>query len=284
MSVFFALSGFLITKFLWENDNVLEFFVRRFARIVPLVLLVSVIYGLLVEGRFDTFAAINLYVLNYWHSAIVPSVGPLWSLGVEMHFYIAIGFCILFFGRRGFWLVPIAAILVTTLRISTETFSSIVTHLRVDEILSGSLLALLWLNRSHPVAQEAWALIAKLFWPFFLMWILSCWPLMEGWGYLRPYLTALMIGSVLAMPKGWQVRFLSLRGLAYVAAVSFALYVWHSPFRYGWFGAGSDLEIYLIKRPITFVAIFLLAHLSTFYFEKPMISVVKKWYKKYSIR
>ena len=64
-----------------------QFLFRCLARIVPLAALVSVFYALLLEGRFDTFLATNFYILNYWHAAIVPSVSPLWSLGVEMHFY-----------------------------------------------------------------------------------------------------------------------------------------------------------------------------------------------------
>lgn len=87
MSVFFALSGFLIARFLIVNPDPLIFFVRRFARIVPLVLIVSFAYAILLEGRVDTFLGANLYILNYWVSAISPSTSPLWSLAVEMHFY-----------------------------------------------------------------------------------------------------------------------------------------------------------------------------------------------------
>ena len=43
MSVFFALSGFLISRFLWNSQDVGKFFVRRCARILPLVLLVSIV-------------------------------------------------------------------------------------------------------------------------------------------------------------------------------------------------------------------------------------------------
>ncbi|MEL6378127.1 MAG: acyltransferase, partial [Pseudomonadota bacterium] len=278
MSVFFALSGFLITRFLWESNDIGQFFVRRLARIVPLVFLVSVCYAILVEGRLDTFAAINLYVLNYWHEAIAPSVSPLWSLGIEMHFYIAIGLSVLFLGRRGFWLVPIAAALVTVARVETGSFGSIVTHLRVDEILSGSMLAMLWLHRDQKIFSAVWRFLPMCFWPLVLMWALSCWPPTGAWGYLRPYLTALMIGSVLAKQGGWQQAILAWHVFRYIAAVSFALYVWHSPFRHGWFNEGSDLERYLIKRPIGFAATFLLAHLSTNFYEKPII----KWAKNLS--
>ncbi|MEM7740360.1 MAG: acyltransferase [Pseudomonadota bacterium] len=279
MSVFFALSGFLITRFLWDTDDIGQFFVRRIARIVPLVLIVSILYGLFLEGRPDTVLAINLYVLNYWHEAIVPSVSPLWSLSIEMQFYIVIGLSVLAFKRRGFWVIPLAALTVTLLRISTGTFGSIVTHLRVDEILAGSLLALFWLHRDQGQVKRVWTYLPKLFWVLLVLWALACWPPSSAWGYLRPYLSALLIGSVLAMNGGWQTSVLSWGSLRYVAAISFALYVWHSPFRHGWFDEGSGFEVYLIKRPIAFVCIFALAHLSTYYLEKPLIKVAKNWGK-----
>jgi peptidoglycan/LPS O-acetylase OafA/YrhL len=277
MSVFFALSGFLIARYLWESPQAGQFFLRRFARILPLVFLVSVVYGLMLEGRLDTFLGTNLYILNYWHAAIAPSVSPLWSLGVEMHFYIAIGLAVLVFGRGGFWIVPVAALAVLALRIDAEAFGAIQTHLRVDEILSGAMLALLWVHRDRGIAAAVWARLPGLFWPIVVLWALSCWPPSEALGYLRPYFTALMIGAVLAMDGGWQTALLSTRSLRYIATISFALYVWHSPFRHGWFDAGTDLERYLVKRPIGFAATFLLAHLSTFYFEQPIIRTAKSW-------
>jgi peptidoglycan/LPS O-acetylase OafA/YrhL len=277
MSMFFALSGFLIARYLWESPHAGQFFLRRFARILPLVFLVSVVYGLILEGRFDTFLGTNLYILNYWHSALAPSVSPLWSLGVEMHFYIAIGLAVLVFGRGGFWLVPVAALAVLALRIDGEAFGAIQTHLRVDEILSGAMLALLWVHRDRGIAAAVWARLPGLFWPIVVLWALSCWPPSEALGYFRPYFTALMIGAVLAMGGGWQTALLSTRSLRYIATISFALYVWHSPFRHGWFDAGTDLERYLVKRPIGFAATFLLAHLSTFYFEQPIIRAAKSW-------
>ena len=73
MSLFFGLSGFLIVRFLHEKPDPLDFFARRVARIAPLVFVVSVCYALLLEQRPDTFVGANLYVLNYWHSALSPA-------------------------------------------------------------------------------------------------------------------------------------------------------------------------------------------------------------------
>ncbi|MGV8988682.1 MAG: acyltransferase family protein [Cypionkella sp.] len=57
MSLFFCLSGFLITRFLFEHPDVRTFLIRRIARIYPLL----VVYAALVMGlalsRWDAAAA-----------------------------------------------------------------------------------------------------------------------------------------------------------------------------------------------------------------------------------
>ncbi len=275
MSIFFALSGFLISRFLWEKQDIPTFFVRRVARIAPLVLLVTFIYCILLEGRFDAFVIINLYLQNYLVDALLPSVSPLWSLAVEMHFYIAIGLAIWVFGRRGFWLLPLGYLCVMALRIEGGVFGNINTHLRVDEILTGGLLALAWLNRDRPAIARAFAMLPALFYPLLVLWALSCWPDVLLLGYGRSALSALLIGSVLMMKGGWQTRFLGTVTMRYVATISFALYVWHSPFRAFWFDTGTDIERYLMKRPLAFACIWALAHLSTFYFEKPILKAAR---------
>jgi peptidoglycan/LPS O-acetylase OafA/YrhL len=276
MSVFFALSGFLICRYLWEQQDVPKFFIRRIARIVPLIMLSSIIYCLILEGRIDSFFAVNIYVQNYWTTALNPSISPFWSLAVEMHFYIFIGLSVLFFGRHGFWLLPIGLLIVLIFRVEAEVFSNINTHFRVDEILTGGVLALAWLNRHKLIIGKVMATLPYLFWPILILWLLSCWPPSGPWGYARAYMSALLIGSVLGMQNRWQNKFLGIRPLTYIATISFALYVWHSPFRHYWFDAGTDFERYLFKRPLAFICIFALSHISTFYFEKPITSIAKR--------
>lgn len=277
MSIFFTLSGFLIVRFLHERPDPRVFFIRRIARIAPLLFVVSVAYALILEGRPDTFLAANLYLLNYWHAATSAATSPLWSLCVEMHFYLAIGLSVAFFGRRGLWAILPAAAVVTVLRIHDQQFANIMTHYRVDEILTGGMLALAWLHRDDPRMARVWAVLPTLFWPAFLLWLAASHPAFAPLGPARSYLAALLIGSVLAMDGGWQKHLLSMRALAYLAAISFALYVIHSPFRHGWFDAGSDMERYLFKRPLAFAAIFALAHLSTHRLEKPVVAWAKRF-------
>lgn len=276
MSVFFCLSGFLITTFLLNRPDVKIFLIRRCARIVPLILLVTTLYCLVFQWRVDSFIAANLYVLNYTDSALVREISPLWSLSVEMHFYLAIALAFSVFNRNAMWLAALTAAIVTGLRAEAEIIANIRTHLRVDEILAGSLLAVLWWHRDSGHGAHVLRLLRGMFWPFFLLWLLSCSPLTWPLPLFRPYLTAAMVGAVLAMERGWQQALLGSRIFTYIATISYALYVWHSPFRLGWFADGSTAEIYLFRRPLGIGLVFLLAHLSTFYFERPITEYARR--------
>lgn len=277
MSVFFCLSGFLITGFLWNRQDITAFLIRRFARIVPSILLVTTVFCLILAWRPESFAAINLYYFNYADSAIFPELSPLWSVALEMQFYVAIALIVLALGRKGFWLIPVLALLVTGNRIATGTFSGIQTHVRIDEILSGCLLALIWVNRDHPLAKRAGRVMALGLYPAIVLWALSCWPPMQALGYARPYLAAAMVGGVLFTSGSWLHWFLATGFMRYIAAVSFALYVWHSPFRVGWFDPDSTLQKYLVARPIGLAATFAIAHVSTFYYERVINDWARRW-------
>lgn len=275
MSLFFCLSGFLITRFLYVSLTFQTFMTRRIARIAPLLLL----YGFLVAGllmqRWDSFAGIVLLYFNYDDALIVKGLSHLWSICVEFHFYIAVALVILLLGRWGFWLVPVAAAIVLYLRIDAGAHANIRTHLRVDEILSGSLLALFWLHRTHPLAQPVLRIWRRAFWILLPLWLLSSHEIGGALNYLRPYLAMGIVGAILFMPEG-VIRQLCRTGvLAYIAKISYALYIWHPMAALGWLNEGDRWTLYLIKRPITFALSFALAHLSTETLEKYFVSLAR---------
>lgn len=276
MSLFFCLSGFLITKFLAEKDDVADFFRRRFARITPAVTLYAAIVAVLLFGRWDAFLATALFYINYDDTALnVPAMGHLWSLSVEVQFYVAIGLCVWLMGKRALWLIPIAALFVMILRISSGTYVSIRTHLRVDEILVGGILAIAWLQ--HDERLNAW--LGKAALPV-LLTTLALWPFSAHEaggpiGYARPYLAMAIVGSVIFMPDNACKRSLTHPWLAFVAAISYALYIWHPATMLGWLGEGDKLTLYLVKRPISFALTLGLAYLSTMTVERYFRSLAR---------
>jgi peptidoglycan/LPS O-acetylase OafA/YrhL len=94
VNLFFVLSGFLITGILIDSkhnpDYFRRFYVRRALRILPAfyaVLLVLLISGWLT-WRFATLSV--LFLANVAPLLGMPlEYGPLWSLAVEEHFYLA---------------------------------------------------------------------------------------------------------------------------------------------------------------------------------------------------
>ena len=277
MAIFFTLSGFLITTTLFYRPNVTEFLIRRFCRILPLAWLFTVVALTLAGASFSVFRAQLLFYSNlppFWITDFTPH---LWSLCVEMQFYVAIALICLLFGRRGLWSIPFFCLLVTAYRIETHTLISIVTIIRVDEILAGGTLALVCNDRHLGGVRKFLTWISPLaIMPFA---IASASQYGGPFNYLRPYLVAGMVGSTLLYHRTPSVtRYLHAKSLAYLAEISYALYIFHPMVQWGWLGRGSAVIKYA-KRAPAFVVVFGLAHLSSFYYEKFWIRKGKEWSK-----
>jgi peptidoglycan/LPS O-acetylase OafA/YrhL len=271
MSLFFALSGFLITETLLRNPDVLAFLAKRLARILPLAYLFTGVAFVFFGLGWQATVLHALFVVNYLDAFMVKHLTDhLWSLCVEMHFYAAIALAVLLGGRRAVWLVWPACLAVTLLRVSTGTYISIETHLRVDEILAGACVATLVHHRFR-FAGARWLLA-----PAVLLWAAASHQGAGALQYLRPYSTALLLFAALDLGAHRPANLLTTRPLRYVATISYALYVIHPATAFGWMNTGGPIERYLLKRPLTFALTFALAHLSTFYWEKPWQALVRR--------
>lgn len=274
MALFFTLSGFLIVSFLAAGAPLGAFMMKRLARIVPLCWAAVIV--LLTWHAYDgvTIARNLLFVANLPPASLLEGGEHLWSLGVEMQFYVLAAVVCLLFGRRGLYLIPLLALAVTAARVAAGQTISIVTWHRVDEILAGGTLALViagWFGsgiRDLIKGVPVWA--AALF------LILASHPDLGPLQYLRPYAAALLVGASMRDAPRIVERVLLSRPMGYIADVSYALYVIHGVLAATWLGGGEKFERYL-KRPLLFGVTFALAHLSTFYFEKPINRTVRRW-------
>src|SRR6185312_3756499 len=112
VTIFFCISGFLITSLVlerhskFENLDVFGFYVRRFARIYPSLILFLVIVvsfhftplvGLENGGKTPSVSLVTAVfsVLTFWHNVLMANAGwfnyclnILWSLSVEEVFYL----------------------------------------------------------------------------------------------------------------------------------------------------------------------------------------------------
>lgn len=280
MSLFFALSGFLIATVLLHNPDVLEFAAKRLGRILPLAYAYLVLVCVVLQWDPGAFLWTALFLANYVPGQFNGYNGHFWSLCVEVQFYAAIGLVVLVGGRKAIWIVWPACLIITAMRVGEGAYIHIQTHLRVDEILAGSCVATIYnsswkgrlpfQNATVAVAVTAWFLSAS---PHF------------GWvQYFRPYATAAVLATVLCHDNTALARLLASGALRYVATISYALYVIHPLTVHGWFNQGSAFERYFLKRPLSFAMTFIAAHLSTYYWERPCQDAVAKWIRDRRLR
>jgi peptidoglycan/LPS O-acetylase OafA/YrhL len=272
MSLFFALSGFLITSGLLRNDDVHEFLVRRLVRIVPLAYAYAFIVFTFIIFEPKTLFWTSTFLINYYPEYINEYNGHFWSLCVEMQFYMAVAFAVALGRKKVLWLVWPACVAVTAWRISQEAYFDIRTDVRVDEILAGACLATVyqssWRGRFRQPA--AMVVLAALLW-----FVASC-PF-AGWCmYFRPYAAVFLVGVVLSLDKDSLTNLLASRPMRYIARISYALYVIHPVTAQGWWNEGSIFDKYVLKRPISFAITFFLAHLSTFHWEQLWLNAGKR--------
>lgn len=268
MAIFFCLSGFLIVTFLHQGMAVGEFLKKRIARIVPLAWIAMLIL-IIWQGASGSQVARNLLFLSNLPPADLLKHGEhLWSLCIEMQFYLVAALLALIGGPRAMWAVPMLCVTVTAARIIDGETISIVTWHRVDEILAGGTIALLYAHDRLRILRH------YPLWLAALVAVICSHPSSGFLQYFRPYATAAMVGSTLISTPALVRRVLISAPMTYVASISYALYVIHAILAGSWLGTGETVEKYL-KRPLLFAATFALAHLSTTYLERPFLKLAR---------
>lgn len=281
MSLFFALSGFLIVSTLRDNPDIQEFIVKRLSRIVPLAYAYTFLVFLFIYYDPADMLWTATFLVNYFPEHLNSYNAHFWSLCVEVQFYVAIALIIICLGEKGIWIVWPACLTITALRILEGAYIHIQTHLRGDEILIGACVATLYRSSWSRRAKHA---AVPIFMVAGLLWFISSSPY-SGWcQYFRPYATASLLAAALCLGDNLIAAALSSRLMRYIAATSYALYVIHPITIHGWWNEGSVFDRYILKRPISVVMTFGLAHLSTFYWERPWLQAGRHWIKQRRMR
>jgi peptidoglycan/LPS O-acetylase OafA/YrhL len=264
MVMFFILSGFLITSILLKEQNLPSFLIRRFFRVIPLAWLYITVALALSGASLYAWFAHYLFFANIPPTEMLPLTVHLWSLCLEMQFYVGVALLVALVRVRGLLLLPILCLLFTGLRVWHGIYASSITYYRIDEILAGCTLALIYHGRLGAGLLRALKSVPQ--WPVFMLLILSCLP-QGGWfNYFRPYMAALLIGATLLNPGTAMVTRLNGRFFLFLAGISYSLYVIHPLLAESWLGSGDVIEKYA-KRPLLLAVLFALAYVSTHYYE-----------------
>lgn len=275
MALFFVLSGFLITSLLLRDPRPAPFLARRIFRIVPLAWLAMAILAVANRADWNTVVANFLFHSNLGSTPLMRGGEHLWSLCVEVQFYLFCAVLVWLAGRRAIFVLPILGFAVTMLRIADAQPISINTFHRVDEILAGASVAILFATPRVAALRGAfpqWACLASLG-----LLVLSAHPATGPLQYARPYFAAATIGfSLLAVPA-WLERWLTSKPARYVAETSYAVYVLHWMLGATALGGeeASKAVRYALRIPLVIVT-FALAHLSTRYFERFFMTMGKR--------
>lgn len=274
VSVFFALSGFLITRRLMDEGRVdlAAFYRRRAFRILPpIVAYLAVLWLLGIRGPL---LASLLFVRNY----VTPTApqawytGHFWSLAIEEHFYLLWPALLVLAGfRRARWIAPGLALAVAVWRTADMRYGWIGhlnpalhgslarTDYRLDTLLCGCAVALLWEDVFRRFGGSAVALLAVA--------AAVCCQVWTPPGYLTMVaaLMGLLPAATVARPGSWLGRLLELPLLMWVGRISYSLYIWQQLF----LAPGSTG---LWRLP----AIFLCAAVSYYAIERPIIALGRR--------
>ena len=248
VSLFFVLSGFLITGIILDSKDsprfYSNFFARRFLRIWPvywlLLFLFYFFFPFVFSGyrwMFHDIAAapwllLLLFVQNLWPIALPGSIGPTWSLAIEQQFYV-------------FW-TPIArrvpprwllAVAVVMLSISPfvrlfygDRFAATNTLTHLDGLAVGSLIAIALRVLPWTVATWKWTSRAAL-----AIGASGVALMLNRGSAFTDSLLAIGFGGMLlaallgqaALQPSLYCRILTIRPLLFVGKISYGLYVTH---------------------------------------------------------
>lgn len=238
VTLFFALSGFLITTLLCREKaatgaiNIKAFYLRRARRLLPAyyVWLLAVI--LLLTGRITPeIGAAALYLSDYFNAWV--KEGPIshtWSLSVEEHFYLLWPIVLATWSRaKGF--IPITAVVIVVVQILRTAFAA--AHplyffysfeAKIDALLLGCLLGLWGSNGGVPPSFLSHRLFLLL--PvagFIWLAVLPPAQMLTVGDTAATYISVLLIANVVASPPA----ILNNRVTDYLGARSYGLYLYH---------------------------------------------------------
>jgi peptidoglycan/LPS O-acetylase OafA/YrhL len=299
---FFALTGFLLFLPFARRDyghgprlDLRGYAINRAVRILPLYYTVLVIVVAVNGVTLVTAGKVALFMQNYDPRLLGRAVdGPMWSLVVELQFYVLLpflAFALARLSRRSVgWasgcLLALAAASVLLLEMKlqpagvwTDSFPA-----RFQFFVPGMLLALFVarmevpgrpVSLAHALARSDLCLLAAL--PF---WLLA---------FVEPDVNLLPLGavgsllivaaSVLPLRRGRLDGVLDRRVLAVVGVASYSLYLWHYPVL-EWLGppAGGGLAAVLKYAAYGVPVCLAVAFVSYRLIEAPPLRLRRRWF------
>lgn len=251
VSLFFVLSGFLITRILLKTKTApsyfLNFYARRTLRIFPLYYLFLLLYFFLVPileqlpvAPFNQQIWYWVYLQNFAWTFRWPVQGPdhFWSLAVEEHYYLLWPVLVYLLDKRRLKMAAISLIVISiitryVLAANDLNFTRF-TFARLDELALGSLLAI-WESEGKlsSISPRKFILLflATLI-PAGAIWVLAAKNPLPIFGAVNFTLMALaflgIMGYIINIRESHLLkRVLCTKPFNYTGKISYGLYVYH---------------------------------------------------------
>lgn len=309
VSVFFTLSGYLITSLLISEHrhtggvSLRSFWARRFRRLLPASLLaiaLAIAYGLFAADptqRADLagdVVASLAYVANWWflaseqtYAALFSAPSPLlhfWSLAIEEQFYLLLPLAAAAaIGRLRRFTIGVVVVLAATLAIPFVTSASdnwlyYATPARLPELLTGVLLAVVLArgDRRNRLTTTNSVILPTVIGFGALgatVWLAATSTIASGWLYRGGFAAFSLMSVALIIsahsPASLSTRLLSLSPMQYLGRISYGVYLYHWPIFLWLDPARTTLEGWPLFG-LRMAVTLLLADLSYRYVEMPI--------------
>jgi peptidoglycan/LPS O-acetylase OafA/YrhL len=298
VTLFFVLSGFLITRILIRTKQsegfFKNFYIRRTLRIFPLYYLFLILWYVIAPlflvmesaSSHQQFFYVT-YLQGFARTFDWNSVGPhhFWSLAVEEHFYLFWPLIVYITSNKNLKYVISGIVLFAIIMrgfLLKEGYSVFLfTFTRIDSLAIGALLALMELKNFFRIENSGKFLIlfAGMIVTTILIWILFSG---EGNNYIQNSRYILLsftyfagIGYALSIKKNHVInKILKTSFLNYTGKISYGLYVFH-PLVYLFCVQYITTENILLDFVIRFTLSYAIAALSYHYFESAFLRLKK---------
>jgi len=301
VSLFFVLSGFLITRILLhakEGKHYFKnFFIRRSLRIFPLYFLYLVIFYFVLpvfkagyQSNFSQQWYYWFYLQDFSRTFGWGGYGPVhfWSLAVEEHFYLFWPLIVFYTPNKHLVKVIIALLLIAPicrfLLTSNGYQTFFFTFARMDELALGALLAHWECNGQLKSNQRRYFLtgivgigiIAALLWTQF-SGAQNFWMQVIKYDIIA-FIYFCVIGYMILLQENHMIsRIFSHRIFVFLGSISYGLYVYQAitlTLTWSFVPAHYPLIVHFL---FTLVTTILISYISYKIFEKPIMALKNKF-------